>query len=365
MRDFALVKRVWEIRMRFAKLYSCIAVMILSSAVGVYNASAQAFLAQDWALDPENSHVYFQVVKKETVIAKHKFTIIDGTVDKNGDATVKIDLNSVETNVDILNVRLRFLLFETFKFPYAEITAKLDKSKLQSLANPTPVSYPLTLQVAMHGMAETIQTSVRVTRVSDSAVSVETVDPIVVAAETFGFTKGIEKLSEAVGGINIKPAAEITFDLKFVAGGLKTQVDAAREIRQQSQAAKEAAIIPNEDCENRLSVISQAGAIYFKFGSAELTSDSAPLLNSAADIASRCPSVKFSVEGHTDNVGGKLYNQELSEQRAKSVVDYLIAKGVATARIKSVGYGGTRPVAANDNEADRAKNRRIEFKATN
>jgi outer membrane protein OmpA-like peptidoglycan-associated protein len=108
--------------------------------------------------------------------------------------------------------------------------------------------------------------------------------------------------------------------------------------------------------------MTETGAIYFKTGSAELDKESEPLLNSGADIANRCPSVKFEVEGHTDNVGGKHSNQILSEQRAKSVVDYLTAKGISTARIQSAGYGETRPVAPNNSEANRAKNRRIEFK---
>ena len=86
------------------------------------------------------------------------------------------------------------------------------------------------------------------------------------------------------------------------------------------------------------------------------------MLNNGADIANRCPSVKFLVEGHTDSVGAKRSNQNLSEQRAKSVVDYLTAKGVAAARIQAAGYGDTRPVALNSNETGRAKNRRIEFK---
>jgi outer membrane protein OmpA-like peptidoglycan-associated protein len=86
------------------------------------------------------------------------------------------------------------------------------------------------------------------------------------------------------------------------------------------------------------------------------------MLDNAADIAKRCPSVKFDVEGHTDGVGTKVFNQRLSEQRAQSVVDYLATKGTSAARIQSAGYGDTRPAAPNNNEANRAKNRRIEFR---
>ena len=70
----------------------------------------------------------------------------------------------------------------------------------------------------------------------------------------------------------------------------------------------------------------------------------------------------FEVNGYTDNVGGRRYNQRLSERRAKSVVDYLVAKGVEAARIKATGYGESHPAVPNNSEANRAKNRRIEFK---
>jgi OOP family OmpA-OmpF porin len=108
--------------------------------------------------------------------------------------------------------------------------------------------------------------------------------------------------------------------------------------------------------------VSQTGAIYFKTGSAELDKESEPLLNSVADIAKLCPMVKIDVAGHTDNVGGERRNQRLSEMRARSVVDYLTEKGIGAKRIQSAGYGGGCPVASNDTEDGKAKNRRIEFK---
>jgi outer membrane protein OmpA-like peptidoglycan-associated protein len=250
-------------------------------------------------------------------------------------------------------------LFETYKFPYADISAKLDKAKLRELATKTNVTFPLTLKVSMHGIVNELKTDVLVTRTGDATITVATVKPIVVTADSFGFTKNVAKLADAMGGIRIAPAASVTFDLTFATGNLKPEIEAART---KTKAEQEAKVISNEGCETRFSVISQTGAIYFKTGSAELDRESEPLLDSGADIAKRCPSVKFEVDGYTDDVGGRHFNQRLSEQRAKSVVDYLIAKGVGAARIRSAGYGESHPVAPNDTEANKAKNRRIEFK---
>jgi OmpA-OmpF porin, OOP family len=339
-----------------------LALALVAAAAGLRSAHAQDFLNQEWLLNPSLSNVYMETVKANSIFEAHHFTAVEGGVSKDGDATVKIELASLETGVDIRNVRMRFLLFETYKFPYAEISAKLDKAKLQALATNNRVVYPLVLKVSMHGIVNEIQTQVWVTRINDTTVSVAAVKPIIVTAESFGLTPNVAKLVEVIGGTPIATAASITFDLVFGTGNLKPDLEAARATREKSRAEQAAQTISAEGCETRFSVISQTGAIYFKTGSAELDRESEPLLNSGADIANRCPSVKFEVEGHTDNVGGKRSNQTLSEQRAKSVVDYLMEKGISAARIQSAGYGDTRPVASNDTEANRAKNRRIEFK---
>ena len=68
--------------------------------------------------------------------------------------------------------------------------------------------------------------------------------------------------------------------------------------------------------------------------------------------------------GHTDSIGTDAYNQKLSERRAKSVKEYMVAKGVPAAKITMLGKGETQPVATNKTKEGRAKNRRvdIEFK---
>jgi outer membrane protein OmpA-like peptidoglycan-associated protein len=68
------------------------------------------------------------------------------------------------------------------------------------------------------------------------------------------------------------------------------------------------------------------------------------------------------ISGHTDNVGSNLYNQQLSEDRAKSVVEYLIDNGIDAGRLTYAGYGEEQPIATNETEEGRQMNRRTEFK---
>jgi OmpA-OmpF porin, OOP family len=318
--------------------------------------------AQEWLLNAAASRFYMQTAKAGKIIETHQFTGLDGKISKDGDAGVRIDLTSISSGVDVRDVRMRFLLFETYKFPHAEIAAKLDMAKLQELKTTIRTSYPLKFTLTLHGMTNEIEAPVLVTRLDDKSVSVSTAKPIIVTAESFGLTAGIAKLMEAINGTPIVSAASFTFDLIFETGDKLPALVAAQEEAARRKQEEETRKISAEECQTRFSVISTTGAVYFKTASAELDRVSEPLLTSVADIANRCPSVKIEVTGHTDSRGGAEANRLLSEQRAHAVVTFLVQHGVAAERITAAGYGDARPVAPNDTEANRAKNRRIEFR---
>jgi outer membrane protein OmpA-like peptidoglycan-associated protein len=84
-------------------------------------------------------------------------------------------------------------------------------------------------------------------------------------------------------------------------------------------------------------------------------------LAKVAGIVSGHPGLSLAVEGHTDNVGGDSYNQQLSEVRGGSVRDYLIGQGMIRTSVSSKGFGKTQPVATNETAAGRQQNRRVEL----
>lgn len=102
--------------------------------------------------------------------------------------------------------------------------------------------------------------------------------------------------------------------------------------------------------------------IQFETNSFELKSVSDIELDKLVQLFSDNPTLKIEISGHTDNVGKPAENLTLSNNRAKSVVKYLISKNVAAARLVAKGYGETKPVADNSTEEGRAKNRRTELK---
>ncbi|MBE2287314.1 MAG: PD40 domain-containing protein [Prosthecobacter sp.] len=102
--------------------------------------------------------------------------------------------------------------------------------------------------------------------------------------------------------------------------------------------------------------------VYFDTDKFDLLPDSKAELNKLVALLSANPSMKIEIGGHTDNVGSKVHNQKLSENRAKAVYDYLLSKGIVAARLTYKGYGDNTPIADNATEAGRAQNRRTEFK---
>lgn len=103
------------------------------------------------------------------------------------------------------------------------------------------------------------------------------------------------------------------------------------------------------------------GAIEFESGTNTLTARSREILDAAAEVFARFPSVAAEVQGHTDSQGGDAANQALSQTRAEAVRDYLTGKGATSAQLTPRGYGETEPIADNDTAEGRARNRRVVF----
>ncbi len=101
--------------------------------------------------------------------------------------------------------------------------------------------------------------------------------------------------------------------------------------------------------------------VQFATGKTTLLQSSYAVLDEVAALMARYPEYKMTISGHTDSVGDDKLNQSLSEKRAKACYDYLITKGVPAARMSHAGYGETKPVGDNRNEAGRKQNRRVEF----
>ena len=102
---------------------------------------------------------------------------------------------------------------------------------------------------------------------------------------------------------------------------------------------------------------------FFDFDKSEVKSESFPLLDHIAKIMNDNPKMNVQIEGHTDSKGSVEYNQGLSERRANAIKSSLVKRTMVDAgRLNAVGFGESKPIATNDTEAGRAKNRRVDLK---
>ena len=101
--------------------------------------------------------------------------------------------------------------------------------------------------------------------------------------------------------------------------------------------------------------------INFDYAKYNLKAISFVELDQVVKILKTNPKLSIELLGHTDNIGNKSFNIELSKNRTESVKQYLVSKGIVPEKIAYEGFGSSRPIANNTSEAGRAKNRRVEF----
>lgn len=315
--------------------------------------------AGGWKLDNAASSLTFQTIKNSSKLETSSFARFQGEVDEQGLGTVRIHMDSVDTKVDLRNVRMRFLLFETFKFPEAVVSVKVNPALIAELDARGRLELPLDFDLELHGVKRTLSVNTVVTVLAGDQVSVASVEPLPIETALFGMGDGVKKLERAAK-VSIVPMGSVSFNFVFD--------------RQPKQVAPEIAVaeaIPValetqgafsfEECLGRFEVLSETGAVHFNVSSAQLNPESKHVLATVIDVIQRCPRINVLVAGHTDSVGAEHHNQILSELRAHSVREYLINHAIDPQRIRAVGYGESRPVANNDTAWNRQLNRRIEF----
>lgn len=331
-------------------------------------AAQEAPFAGGWVLRADSSTLSFQSVKNQTKVETSGFATFSGGIDETGLATITVELDSVDTKVDLRNVRMRFLFFETFQFPQATVTVQLNPDELRTLPEVRRKTMTLPFSLTLHGVTKEMTADVAVVLISSDLVAVSTVAPISIAVGDFNLTEGLEKLKDAAK-VEVVPSGAVTFDFLFARStpGGGTDGAAAEPAGDAPAGAGSAALETKgdfgvEECVGRFEILSRTRSIHFASASARLSADSNALLDALFDIVRRCPGMVIEIGGHTDSDGSDATNQALSERRAAAVAAYLAAKGIDAGRLVTKGYGEAQPIAANDSARNKAQNRRIEFK---
>jgi len=335
------------------RLCAVILILPLLALAPAPQARADGPFAGGWRLDSDASELRFLTIKNGDTAEANRFTTISGLVTAQGKAQLRVLLDSVDTGIDLRNVRLRFMLFETFLHPEAIITAQLDAARLSNLPTERHKEFDLNYALSLHGMTQSGSARVAVTLLAEDRVQVASVLPIPVSATRFGMAQGIAKLEEAAE-VSVVPVGVVSFSLVFEPGAPTTQATEPT-----GTAAPASADL--KDCADRLDAASRAGGIHFAPASARLAAKSAAALDRVSEIAQGCTGLRIEIAGHTDSDGAAGANLRLSRARAEAVARALTTRGIDPARLHTVGHGETRPRVPNSSPANKALNRRIEF----
>ena len=168
-----------------------------------------------WTLDNDASQVSFVSVKAGDAGEVHRFTEISGGLSANGDASVTIQLASVDTLIPIRDERMREMLFQTEIFPIATLNANVDMDTLNAIDPGDSVDMTANLHLVLRDKQVQLPAEMIVARLGDHRLMVSSRKPVIVNAASVDLVAGIEALREIANLPSISKAVPVSFVLTF------------------------------------------------------------------------------------------------------------------------------------------------------
>lgn len=174
--------------------------------------------AGGWTIVEAESTLTFDTVKNGDIDETHELSGISGFSDADGSIQITLDLNSVETFIDIRNERMREHLFQTSENPVAEVRAEYDLSTLEDMAVGASLDVGLPFILTMRGVAVDFSADVRITRLDADRVRVQSAQPVQISALALDLMDGIDTLQELAGLDSIARQVPVSFVIEFERG---------------------------------------------------------------------------------------------------------------------------------------------------
>lgn len=173
-------------------------------------ASLPATAFAQWQVNNAGSTLSFVTVKNDHVAEAHTFDRLSGTLAADGSLSVTVELASINTLIPIRDERMQNLLFETGLFPRAQVSAKLDMGALNALAVGQSMTTTVNFDLDLHGRSNPLSADLTVIREANGFLAT-TRKPVLVSAEAFNLTGGIEALREVAGLTRIGYTVPVQF----------------------------------------------------------------------------------------------------------------------------------------------------------
>ena len=182
-------------------------------AIAIAFASPCAFAT--WSLDSDSSELTFVSTKAVDIAEVHRFAELSGRISDRGKAVVTVTMSSVKTGIDIRDERMRDILFETSKYPYATIRTEIESDLIEDLGIGESARLDVQLDIELHGGVMPLDSSVIVLRLNEDTLTVASAAPVVINAKEYELAEGIESLRELANLPSIGKAVPVTFFLTF------------------------------------------------------------------------------------------------------------------------------------------------------
>lgn len=168
-----------------------------------------------WKLSNDDSSIHFVSIKKSKVAETHTFKSLSGNIDKQGKVELAINLASVETYIPIRNTRMKEMLFNVGKFAEATLSGTVNTSRLANLTHGESYTDSVTLQLSLHGITQEVAGDVRVTKLAGEKLLITSLTPVIISAEDYNLTEGVEKLRAVAKLPSISTAVPVSYSLVF------------------------------------------------------------------------------------------------------------------------------------------------------
>lgn len=184
---------------------------LLAVVLGLASTVAHA----DWALDGSRSSFYYVTNKAAAVSEVNSFTGLSGSISDAGTATLSIDLATVNTAIEIRDQRMRDIVFQVAQFPKAEIAVPVAAAELKNMAAGSSKTGSYTAKVTLHGVTADVPAELQLVKLDANTLQVQLAKPLIIAADTFGLSDGVEELRNVAGLASITPNVVVDFTLVY------------------------------------------------------------------------------------------------------------------------------------------------------
>lgn len=169
----------------------------------------------EWMLKSDESTFHYVTSKAGAISEVNSFSELRGGISDDGQATLLVNLASVDTMIDIRNERVRDIVFQVEKFPSAVVTLDVNLLSLADMQAGDSMAFDANADVAINGGVVGLQARLRVTALADGGIAVENTRPLIINASSFGYAEGVEQLREIAGLPGINPNVVVDFSLVY------------------------------------------------------------------------------------------------------------------------------------------------------